>query len=197
MKRLRKIPIVCTLFLIGVALLGVPEQYLALQWAHRHSCRFLLELVLHMFSHSGPMHLLGNYMFVFPYALYVEHRVGKKRFMGIWFGTGLVAVASFLLASMPIAPGMGMIGSSGACSGIFGAAAFLLEGPRILKTIGRILFCTQLYVQLSLALFAMQYPMFGSIAYMAHVGGLVSGAIVGHILCKKLRRSVKRRKISR
>lgn len=181
-RKLRPIPVVCIFFIIGLILLPLPTDWVALIWSEHGSIKFFINMITHMFAHGNLMHLMGNYMFVLPSALWVEHKLGKKRFTEIWLFTGMIALFSHWMVMQLAdgAGGVGIIGSSGACSGIFGAACFIVEGHPILKTIVRSMWACQLYVQVSMLIFAMQFPMAGGVAYAAHIGGMCAGAVIGH-----------------
>jgi membrane associated rhomboid family serine protease len=141
-------------------------------------------LITVMFMHdpSTLLHLLGNMLSLFFIGPFVERVYGTGRYLALYFGTGLIASLSFYF----LVPGGDAVGASGAIAGIFGVlGAFFF---RYRNQLGRIasnmlqqwIFWLGLNVVLNIA-----YA--GSFAWQAHVGGLVSGLILGYFLAPRMR----------
>ncbi len=66
-----------------------------------------------MFLHGGPMHLIGNMIFLWSFGLVVEGKVGSLSFAGLYLGLG-VAQAAVTQTIMLFAEDGGALGASGA-----------------------------------------------------------------------------------
>lgn len=176
-------------FLIGVFLLKAfsPDQ-LALVWETFGTPRFFLNLITHMFSHANWAHLMGNYMFVFPYALYLEHKIGQRKFLYAWIACGLTAVGLQALASHT----GGVIGSSGAAFGIASAALWMANENQFIKYVCRIVAGYHLLTQALLTYLALTNPLFAlfsGVAFAAHLGGILCGIFLATVELRRRRRS--------
>jgi uncharacterized protein len=186
--------VVALFFLIGVFLLKAfsPDQ-LALVWATAGSPRFFLNLITHMFAHANWGHLMGNYMFVLPYALYLEFKVGWKAFVKIWLACGFGALALYALTLALGEFHSGVIGSSGAAFGICTAALWLVDFNRFAKYFCRIVISYHLFMQGFLAYLALTNPLFAffsGIAYAAHLGGALAGILAAVLVRRSLKRQL-------
>jgi membrane associated rhomboid family serine protease len=121
--------------------------------------------------HSGITHLLFN-----GYALYVlgaqlERGVGSVPFAALYVASALAGGIAFLLA----APQQVAVGASGAIFGLFGAwfAASWVNRDTPQGRAGVSQLGLLLLVNLALPLFIR------NIAWQAHLGGLVAGALIG------------------
>lgn len=168
--------VVSIFFLLGLALLKIGEVYdLALVWSTIGSWHFVGNLLLHMFSHANLAHLMGNFIFVFPYALYVEYRVGAKAFVGWWIFAGFCAIAADLCVIIAGQEQSGIIGSSGAAFGIVAAALWLVRENKWARLACRFLVLWFLAEQGLNAWSAFAYPWLFRVAYIAHFGGILGG----------------------
>ncbi|GAB5401942.1 MAG: hypothetical protein Aurels2KO_01730 [Aureliella sp.] len=66
-----------------------------------------------MFLHGGPMHLIGNMIFLWAFGLVVEGKVGSLVFAGLYLGLG-IAQAAVTQTLMLFAEDGGALGASGA-----------------------------------------------------------------------------------
>ena len=122
------------------------------------------------------MHLLLNIYGLVLAALFVEPRLGRKNYSILYILSGLCGS----LASICWYPNTVSAGASGAIFGLYGAIlglllinAFPKDGEKgILVMIG-------VYVLLNLV-----WGLTGGIDNAAHIGGLLTGAILGIILYK-------------
>lgn len=128
----------------------------------------------HMVAHGGWMHLIGNYSFGLPAMMYVEGKLGKTKFLDLFFFCGLVGALlnALVMGNEP------MIGSSGAISGIFAAACCLFGHTKVehLTALGVLgaFFLGQVL--------AWPTSSFTGIAVLAHVGGAFAGMVLVHRL---------------
>ncbi|HEX8231244.1 MAG TPA: rhomboid family intramembrane serine protease [Chloroflexia bacterium] len=134
-----------------------------------------------MFLHNGLLHIVSN-----GYALYVignevEGLFGKRRFLAIFFISGLAgSVASVAMSPFNI-PG---VGASGAIFGLIGALGVYFGLHRSLfGSRGNIQFWNIIFiVVINLGFgFSGILPIDNS----AHLGGLIGGVLVGYILCPR------------
>lgn len=140
-----------------------------------------------MFMHGGWFHIIGNMWFLWIFGDNVEDSMGPFRFVLFYLLCGLGA-AGLQVAFNPGSP-VPMVGASGAIGGVMGAYVMLY--PRVHV---HLLFFLGFYVTTFAvpAVFMLGYWMllqliggFGSIgatgggvAFWAHVGGFVTGALL-------------------
>lgn len=133
-------------------------------------------LLTSMFLHGGFMHLFLNISGLVIAAIFVEPLLGRKNYFILYILSGLCGS----LASIWWYPNTISVGASGAIFGLYGAILGLLltnafpEGGKkgILMMIG-------IYVGINLL-----WGLTGGIDNAAHIGGLLSGALIGIILYK-------------
>jgi membrane associated rhomboid family serine protease len=129
--------------------------------------------VTSMFLHASASHLFFNMLGLYFFGRIVEGQVRPQWFFSIYFASGFLGSLAFLFTSA--APVVG------ASAGIFG----LLGAAMLWKPLERV----HLYVfPLPLAIIAAMYiitesfvayyqPGFGNVAHIAHIGGLITGAV--------------------
>lgn len=133
-------------------------------------------LLTSVFLHGGFMHLFLNISGLVIAAIFVEPLLGRKNYFILYILSGLCGS----LASISWYPNTISVGASGAIFGLYGAILGLLltnafpEGGKkgILMMIG-------IYVGINLL-----WGLTGGIDNAAHIGGLLSGALIGIILYK-------------
>lgn len=184
--------IVALFFLIGAFLLtAFDPNVLALSWASFPHPVFFLNVITHMFAHANWAHLMGNYMYVLPYALYLEYRIGQARFVRFWLLCGLSALA--LQASTLFFMGSnGVIGSSGAAFGIVAAALCMVDYSSFTKWFCRTVVAYHVFNQAFLAYLMVASPFFrffSNVAFAAHLGGVLCGIALAALELRRERRS--------
>lgn len=146
----------------------------------------IVSLFTCMFMHAGWLHLLGNMFMLYLAGPAVEDAYGRPLFAGLYLASGVVASLAHVLANP--ASDVPLVGASGAIAGIMGA--FLIRCGRtkirffytwMLLRAGT--FDAPAWVMLPLWLaqqiFMSMLPTGeGGVAYLAHVGGFVFGAVV-------------------
>lgn len=139
--------------------------------------------VSHMFLHGGIGHLLGNMFFLVAVGFLVEMTLGAAAFAGLYVLGGLGAAGLFVVMNLQSA--IPMVGASGAIAGLMGMYAVIYGLRRINFFYWVIVYFDYIkapaiaLLPLWLANELFQYFSAGgesSVAYMAHVGGLVTGA---------------------
>jgi len=140
-----------------------------------------------MFLHGGWVHLLGNMWFMWVFGNNVEDAMGHARFLLFYLVCGLAAAAAQTAVS-PSSP-IPMVGASGAISGVMGAYIVLYPRVRVHMLIFLGFFVTTIKVPAAYMLgywFLLQLvgaiPALaaesGGVAFSAHAGGFVAGAIL-------------------
>jgi len=153
-----------------------------------------LNAITYMFLHGGVMHLVGNMVFLWLVGCVLELGCGRAFYVGLYLLTGVASVGLFQLIYMDsVVP---LIGASGAISGLMGAYT-LLYGKRKIKifySLGVYFNYTKIYAIALLPLwigkefFQLFFGGPSQVAYVAHIGGLVSGALLGVFNLKLLGR---------
>lgn len=153
-----------------------------------------MHILSSMFLHAGWGHLLGNMWFLYIFGDNVEDRMGHFRYLLFYIITGLCAA----LAQAFITPHshIAMVGASGAISGVLGAYLLFYPRARVLTLVpvGYYSRTTEIPAIFFLGLwFVMQLftgilPLAagvsqdeGGVAFWAHVGGFVSGALLSKV----------------
>lgn len=147
--------------------------------------KFALNLVTHMFLHSGGFHLLFNMIFLYFFGPELERRIGGKRFLTVFFLSGFAGGAGYLLWSILSDHFNPAVGASGALFGVFACLAILAPEIRIY------LFFIPVPMKLTQALvfFTVLDIIFivggDPIALSAHLGGAAAGLVMGSWIKKK------------
>ncbi len=154
-----------------------PDLYLVPGW---------MSVFTSMFLHGGWLHLLGNMLYLWIFGNNVEEALGRARFLVFYLACGAVAaLAHSLAAPDSVIP---MIGASGAIGGVLGAYLMLHPRANVYIMIVVFVFVRIISVPAALVLglwFVMQFisgattpTAEGGVAFWAHVGGFVAGAIL-------------------
>jgi membrane associated rhomboid family serine protease len=139
-----------------------------------------------MFMHGSWSHILGNMVFLWAFGPEIEDSMNPLRYLAFYLGGGLVA----MLAQIAVSPTSTVpnLGASGAIAAVMGA--FLVTYPRDKIRAVLIIFVFIRVTLIPAALligvwFLIQLLNVGSVAtvqtggvaYVAHVGGFVFGAM--------------------
>lgn len=144
-------------------------------------------IIIHMFLHANFMHLLGNMIFLWLVGCVLELGSGRKIYIAIYFLGGLCSAGLFYLIYMNST--VPCIGASGAISGLMGAYT-VLYGKRKIKVFYSLGFYFNyakvpaiilLPVWVGNELLQLFFGGESNIAYVAHIGGLLSGAGLGYL----------------
>ncbi|MEZ4458665.1 MAG: rhomboid family intramembrane serine protease [bacterium] len=145
--------------------------------------RHLWGLVTYMFLHAGWFHLLGNLYFLNVFGDNVEDRLGLGRVIGLYLLSGIMGgVLQTVLSGNPDLP---VVGASGAIAGLMGA--YLVLFPRV--KVWMVLFFMHWRVPIALYLggwvllnIAGWYLGGHAVAWWAHLGGFLTGALLALLL---------------
>jgi membrane associated rhomboid family serine protease len=139
-----------------------------------------LTLITSMFLHGNFMHVFGNMIFLFVFGDDIEEALGHWRFLGFYLACGIGSGLAFALSGPSSTTDL--IGASGAVAGVI--AAYLLFRPCAKVTCLLGLIPLRLRAYWIIGGWAIwQFVDAASrtddgIAYWAHVGGLITGAIL-------------------
>ncbi|MFN3868418.1 MAG: rhomboid family intramembrane serine protease [Hyphomicrobiaceae bacterium] len=140
-----------------------------------------LTLLTYMFFHGDAFHLLGNMLFLWVFGDNVEDAMGHAKFLAFYLLCGIFAglTHAFLMPGSPLP----LIGASGAVAGVI--AAYLMLHPRVrVWVLVFKVFPMQISAAIVLGLWVVtqivmvMMPQTDQIAWWAHIGGLVSGAVL-------------------
>jgi len=158
------------------------------QAAHHPDIGVARDVVTSMFLHASWIHLLSNMLYLWIFGANIEDTLGSMRFIAFYLVCGILASLT-LVATQPDAS-IPTLGASGAIAGVLGAYIVLFPGARVqtlvfLAYFFRIVEIRAVVVlgiwfllQFLYIMAAAQLPGAGGVAYAAHVGGFVAGAIL-------------------
>ena len=100
----------------------------------------LYTLITSMFMHAGWLHLLGNMLYLYIFGDNVEDVFGHGGYMVFYVTCGLAAAFTHILSlnlglTYPTDFNVGVVGASGAISGVLGAYFLLFPKARILTVV--------------------------------------------------------------
>ena len=148
----------------------------------------LITILTAMFMHASWSHILGNMLFLWVFGPEIEDAMGPTRYTVFYLVGGIVAMLAQVLASPSST--VPNLGASGAIAAVMGA--FLVTYPRDrIKTVLIIfIFVRVTFIPAALLIglwFLMQLVSLGTVAtaqtggvaYLAHIGGMLFGALLG------------------
>jgi len=138
-------------------------------------------LITYMFFHADLFHLIGNMLFLWVFGDNVEDAMGHARFLLFYLACGVFA--GLFHAWMVPDSDLPLIGASGAVAGVI--AAYLMLHPRVsvwvlvFKIIPlRITAGVMLGFWIAMQVVMVNMPDTGPVAWWAHIGGLIAGAVL-------------------
>lgn len=142
-----------------------------------------LALFATMFLHGNLPHLFGNLLFLWVFGNNVEDRKGPIWFIIVYLLAGVAATA--LHVALQPDSTVPMVGASGAIAGVMGAYVVWFPRARVkcMIPLGVFMLFRKVAAGWVLGLwFVFQFLLIGSgspVAWAAHVGGFLFGALVG------------------
>jgi len=148
--------------------------------------RHLETLVTSMFMHASWSHIIGNMIFLWAFGPEIEDAMNARRYAAFYMAGGIVS----MLAQIAAAPDSAIpnLGASGAIAAVMGA--FLVTYPRDkIRTVlffglfFRIAFIPAAlliglwFLSQLIELGVVAGAQAGGVAYLAHIGGIVFGAL--------------------
>lgn len=151
----------------------------------------LYTLFTSMFMHSGVFHILFNMLYLYIFGNNIEDSMGSGRFFIFYFLCGLIATAAHIYTD-PQSP-IPTLGASGAIAGVLGAYMVLFPRERVDALLGYVylrvpaivVLLTWFILQLFSGILSLGQMGEGGIAFFAHIGGFIAGAILIFIFRKR------------
>lgn len=147
----------------------------------------LKKMFTSMFLHGGFGHFLGNMLFLYIFGDNVEDRLGHIKYLIFYLFCGIAAILLHYwfnkFSSVPT------LGASGAIAGVMGAYFIFFPYAKVLTIIPIFIFIQFVEIPAFFFLilwFLLQFYLgtisqmlgAGSVAWWAHVGGFVAGAVI-------------------
>jgi membrane associated rhomboid family serine protease len=172
---------------------GVVPARLTAAWGHGdYLGGETLTLLTSQFLHGGWLHLLGNMLYLWIFGNNVEDRLGRAAFLLFYLAGGVVAgLAQVAVDPTSHAP---TIGASGAIAATLGAYLVFFPGARVTSLVFLGFFYQLINIPAAIVLgfwFVLQLidgfaslgvAQSGGVAFFAHIGGFVAGAIVAWLV---------------
>jgi membrane associated rhomboid family serine protease len=208
-RRPVRMPVVTTLLIVVNALvflleLGGGDKFVA-TWAAVPvlitSGHAWITVLTSMFMHGSWAHILGNMIFLWAFGPEIEDAMGRVRYLVFYLLGGLVAMGAQILAA-PTST-VPMLGASGAIAAVMGAFLVTYPRDRIRSLLFFFFFVRVTYIPAGLLVgfwFLTQLLHTGSVgdvqrggvAYMAHVGGFIFGAVFARVFENQQRMAAQR-----
>jgi len=139
-------------------------------------------LLTSLFIHANVAHIAGNMLFLFIYGLRAEEMFDVKEYMAIYFLSGLAGNVLTMVADLLTVGSLGVfafsVGASGAIFGVLGAVMIYMR-----RSIGQSIMSALIYV-----FFLFTLNIAPGVNILAHLGGLVTGLVLGYILAATRKR---------
>ena len=143
-----------------------------------------------MFMHGSWSHIIGNMIFLWAFGPEIEDAMGRDRYLIFYLIGGVVA----MLAQVVADPGSTVpnLGASGAIAAVMGAFIVTYPRDRIKAVLFIFVFFRTTFIPAALLIGfwflaqlvhagAVARVQTGGVAYLAHVGGFVFGAVTGRL----------------
>jgi membrane associated rhomboid family serine protease len=139
-----------------------------------------------MFMHAGWMHIIGNMIYLWAFGPEIEDAMGRGRYLVFYLLGGLVAMSAQILATPH--SNIPNLGASGAIAAVMGAFIVTYPRDRIKSILLIVVFVTVTFIPAAVLIgFWFLIQLFnagavakvqtGGVAYLAHVGGFIFGAL--------------------
>ncbi|MEW6040387.1 MAG: rhomboid family intramembrane serine protease [Elusimicrobiota bacterium] len=155
-----------------------------------------------MFIHGGWTHFIGNMLYLYIFGDNVEDSYGHLKYLFVYVACGVVA--ALLQSALAFGSNLPMVGASGAIAGVLGSYVLLYPRARVdtliffgffvriiqipaLLYLGFWFIIQTLSGTMSLAATTVTGRDIGGVAFWAHIGGFIAGAIFVFLLIKRRR----------
>src|SRR6202167_3778365 len=140
-----------------------------------------------LFLHGSWLHVIGNMWFLYIFGDNVEDYLGHFKYLVFYLLTGVIAMGTHVLMNLhSTAPALG---ASGAIAGVLGAYFVLYPRARVLTWFFVFVIWVPAWIILgywfvlnflsgTATSLAVQSGNMGGVAFWAHVGGFISGALL-------------------
>jgi len=197
-RRPTHISIVTTLIILVNAFVFVQEliggDAFVMNWsaipAQIVSGQHLITLLTAMFMHASWSHIIGNMIFLWAFAPEIEDAMGPGRYLVFYIVGGLVAMLAQVVASPHST--VPNLGASGAIAAVMGAFLVTYPRDRIRAALFLFVFVRITFIPAALVIgFWFLTQLFdagtvaqvqtGGVAYLAHIGGFIFGAVTARL----------------
>jgi rhomboid family protein len=142
-----------------------------------------------MFMHGSWSHIIGNMVFLWAFGPEIEDAMGRGRYLIFYLLGGLIAMLAQVVASPHST--VPNLGASGAIAAVMGTFVVTYPRDRIKAVLFIFIFARITFIPAALLIgvwFLMQLVhagavaqvQTGGVAYLAHVGGFIFGAVAAH-----------------
>jgi membrane associated rhomboid family serine protease len=150
-----------------------------------------------MFLHGFWMHVIGNMWFLYIFGDNVEDYLGHFKYLVFYLLAGLIAMATQVAVNLH--SNTPTVGASGAVAGVLGAYFILYPKARVLTWFFVFVLWVPAWVILGYwfvlnflsgteTALAVHRQNMGGVAFWAHVGGFISGALLVKVFGERSRR---------
>ena len=193
-RRPTRVPVVTALIIVVNVFVFLLEltrgDAFVMEWsaipAQITSGHHLITILTAMFMHGSWSHIIGNMIFLWAFAPEIEDAMGRGRYLVFYLMGGLVA----MLAQVAAAPHSTVpnLGASGAIAAVMGAFIVTYPRDRIKSVLFIFVFARITFIPAALLIGfwfltqlvhagAVAEVQTGGVAYLAHIGGFVFGAV--------------------
>jgi membrane associated rhomboid family serine protease len=193
-RRPARTPVVTALIILGNVLVFMLElsrgEPFVMQWsvvpAQITSGHHWITILTAMFMHGSWSHIIGNMIFLWAFAPEIEDAMGRGRYLVFYLLGGLVAMLAQVVADPHST--VPNLGASGAIAAVMGA--FIVTYPRdqirtllFIFVFARIRFIPAAlliglwFISQLIHAGSVAQVQTGGVAYLAHVGGFIFGAL--------------------
>ena len=166
---------------------GIMSEAVVQRYGYKPAEKSIITPFTYMFLHGGFMHLLGNMIFLWLVGCVLELGCGRAFYTSLFLVTGFLSALLFGLIYTDSQTSL--VGASGAISGLMGAYT-VLYGKKKIKVFyslgfyfnyAKISAVTLLPIWLAKEIVQLFFGGISQVAYVAHIAGLISGAVLGYI----------------
>ncbi|NOT92122.1 rhomboid family intramembrane serine protease [Ferruginibacter sp.] len=180
------------LMVVNGAGLFEPNGYVHIKWGSDYAPLTLSgdwwRLVTNVFIHFGIIHLAMNMYCLYTVGVYLEPMLGKAKYTAAYLCTGVLAsIVSLWWHNDPV----NSAGASGAVFGMYGLFLALLTTSLIPKQMRQPLL-QSIVIFVAYNLF---YGLKGGVDNAAHIGGLLSGFVIGYIYVYAVKKEKQEQKL--
>lgn len=145
-------------------------------------------VIWYMFLHSNITHIFNNMVILFFLGAMIEKEVGHVRYLILYMFSGIGGGILSLIYKTLTFDFSGTIGASGAVFGLDGAllALILFSGKRMANVTP-----TRVILMIAYSLYSGFTG--GNVDNAAHIGGLITGFLIGIVICMIDRRKTSRK----
>ncbi len=153
----------------------------------------LYTVITSMFMHGGYAHIFFNMLYLYIFGNNVEDSMGSGRFLVFYLLCGILATSAHVYVDP--SSDIPTLGASGAIAGVLGAYLVLYPRERVDVLLGYfytrvpaiVVLLSWFVLQLFSGFLSLGGASSGGIAFFAHIGGFIAGAILIFIFRKRQR----------